>query len=91
MMNEPCGLHGASFAQGGGQRTTVPAQFAALLVAVLENVFDAGMPKDFMPKISRNPFRAVIPEDDPPLAVHDVEAALESLEYGPVNLRVFES
>ena len=77
VMKRTSGLNRPGVAQGGSERTMRAAKFAALSVAMLENVVDALVPHYLMPSVARDIFCAVVPKDDFFLAIHYAQTDLQ--------------
>jgi hypothetical protein len=72
-------------------RTSVGTHFAAVLVAMLQNVIGARVPQDIDPRISRDLLRAVTPEDNCFLEIEHAHTELQAVEYVAAYIGIVES
>jgi hypothetical protein len=60
---------------GSKERTLCSTAVTSHSVAVCENVFVANASYHLMPEIAGNPLRAIVPEDNLPVAIHQTDTS----------------
>ena len=90
MAQERCGFDAVRRLHGAGERATLGAPFAILLIAMQQRFSDAAVPDGFVTEMAGDFFSAVAPEDDSFLQVHDAEANRQAFENAAIDLGIGE-
>jgi hypothetical protein len=77
------GVPGAAIAHGFGQRAGCRAQQVTLTVAVIEQTVTATTAYNFVAQIAGDSLGAIVPEDDPPVPIHQVDPGLQAFQDSP--------
>src|SRR5580698_9786001 len=70
------------------ERTALPAHGAASLIALHQNVFPAGVPNHLVTLVSSNAFCALVPKQDRPISIGDVDSHRERIQNRQKDLGI---
>ena len=73
------GLMGLAIVQGSGEGTGSAASHTPLVVTVHQNIVAAGVPYDVVPLVPGKPFGALIPEQNFPQPIRDINTRLQTV------------
>ena len=81
----------SAVAHGVGQWAGGAAKEGISVVTVNQNIITAESPHDFLAKETGYSLGAVIPKQDPPVLVNQVNSNREALQDGSVDVGIFKS
>ena len=89
VQEESCAHLWPAFGEGHGHRTLLATEAVALPVASLHHIFQ-NMPHHFVRQIPGDVFRPMVPKEDSPFPVHEVNPHRQVFHHMPEQLRIIE-